>query len=123
MDTREFTKEYRMSHWAKIIKEQKESGLSAKSYCANSGIRENQFYYWQKKLREAACEELMKVQGTPSKLAPSGFIEVKPPLRSALSPTTSNHGQLSVETSEIRITAGGDYPMDKLIAVLREVTR
>ena len=123
MDTREFTKEYRMTHWANIIKEQKKSGLSAKSYCANSGIRENQFYYWQKKLREAACEELMKVQGTSSELAPSGFIEVKPPLRSALSPTTSSHSQLSIEAIGVKITAGGDYPVDKLLAVLREVTR
>ena len=123
MDTREFANEYRLSHWAGIIKEQKESGLSAKAYCTNSGIRENQFYYWQKKLREAACEGLMKEQGASTCLTPPGFIEVKPPLRSALSPTTSNHSHLSIEAIGVKITAGGDYPVDKLLAVLREVTR
>ena len=37
---------------AVIIKRQKESGLSVKSFCINEGIAPSTFFYWQKKLRK-----------------------------------------------------------------------
>jgi putative transposase len=32
------------------------SGLSIRAYCKQAGIHENNYYYWQKKLREAAVK-------------------------------------------------------------------
>lgn len=116
MNTKEFGKEYRLSRWSEILQEQKASGLSAKAYCGNMGIRENQFYYWQKKLREAACGELMRVQGTSPHVS-SGFTEVKLPQQSPL----LSHTHLLVEANGLRITAGFDYPVEKLAVLLREL--
>ena len=59
MDTRNMTAEYRQAHWAGIIRERNESGMSIKAYCEATGIHENTYYYWQKKLREIACQKII----------------------------------------------------------------
>jgi hypothetical protein len=123
MNTREIAKEYRLSHWAGIIQDRQESGLSVKTYCENAGIHTNNYFYWQRKLREAACEELGVVRGNSAILSPQGFMEVKLPNRTALSPATDIDSHLYIEAVGLRITAGGNYPLDKLVAVLREVSR
>jgi len=119
MDTRSIATEYRLARWAEIMKEHAESGLSVKAFCENAGIHENTYYYWQRKLREAACSTL---PGTD--LIPSGFTKVtlsNQPV--AFPPVANTNSQVSVEASGIRITAGGEYPTDKLAALLREVVR
>ena len=62
MNTREIAEEYRLSHWAEKMRERQELGLSIKAYCAQQGFHENVYYYWQRKLREAACTELAAKQ-------------------------------------------------------------
>ena len=58
VNTREIAEEYRLSHWAEVMRERRESGLTIKAYCRRIGICGNTYFYWQRKLREAACEEL-----------------------------------------------------------------
>jgi putative transposase len=36
-----------------------ESGLSIKKFCEVEGIYLNVYFYWQRKLRETACQELL----------------------------------------------------------------
>jgi hypothetical protein len=123
MDTRTIAAEYRLSHWAGIMREREESGLSIKAFCENAGFHENIYFYWQRKLREATCEELTKFQGSQSGLTPIGFTEVKlvnpgvPPAGSSV------QGQICIEAAGVRITEGGEYPVEKLTILLREVSR
>jgi hypothetical protein len=57
-----------------VIKDQKASGLSVRAYCKTAGFRENRYYYWQKRLRELACEEIMNpMQATESGMVPKGW--------------------------------------------------
>ena len=63
MNTGAIAAEYRLSYWAWIIKERMESGLSVKAFCEVLGIHGNTYFYWQKRLREAACEEISDVKG------------------------------------------------------------
>ena len=119
MNTRSIAAEYRLAHWAGIMNERRESGLSVRAFCENAGIHENTYFYWQKRLREAACVD---VPGTA--LVPSGFAEVRLVGSPApTSPVAAGGNQVSIETSGIRITAGGEYPADKLAALLREAVR
>ena len=53
METRETVANYRLTKWAKIIQECRESGLSVKDYCKTAEFHENTYFYWQKKIREA----------------------------------------------------------------------
>jgi len=58
VNTRYIAEELRMSHWAGIMRNRQESGLSIRAYCETAGFHENVYYYWQRKLREAACKVL-----------------------------------------------------------------
>jgi len=42
------------SNFTRIIKRQKESGLSVKAFCSNEGLTPSTFYYWQRKIRKEA---------------------------------------------------------------------
>lgn len=48
---------YRMQGWVKAIAECRASGLTNREFCRQRGISERQYYYWLKKLREAAGRE------------------------------------------------------------------
>jgi len=39
-------------HWAKVIREAACSGISIREFCAQRKLKESQFYWWQRKLRE-----------------------------------------------------------------------
>ena len=122
MNTRAIAAEYRLAHWSGVMRERKESGLSVKAFCANAGIHENSYYYWQKKLRDVACEEMIKTQGEAASLAPVGFTEVKVMERMAQSALAApGQCHVSVESAGVRIVADGEYPVDKLVLLLREL--
>ena len=124
MNTNNIAIEYRLSHWAGIMREREESGLSIKQFCKDAGFHENRYFYWQKKLREAACEELAIVQGNTASMAPMGFTEVKMSAPPALPPLTDAlKGQVCIEAAGLRITADSGYPAGKLAELMREVAR
>jgi len=62
MNTREIAGGYRLTHWAQIMHERQESGMSIKAYCKQQGFHENVYYYWQRKLREAAWQARPQLQ-------------------------------------------------------------
>jgi len=124
MNTRHIAEEYRLSRWAEILRERKESGLSVRAYCEHAGFHENKYYYWQKKLREAACEELIRSPGNEMTMMSAGFVELKLPTQRLLPQAAAvHHSQVCVEVSGVRITAAGEYPVDKLAMLLRVVTQ
>ena len=50
--------DYRLQQWFKIVQECESSELTIKAYCQGIGLREHQYYYMKKKVREAICKEL-----------------------------------------------------------------
>ena len=46
------THQVRAEHWAKIMNECINSGMSKTAWCRANGISEKQFFYWQRILRE-----------------------------------------------------------------------
>ena len=126
MNTRAIATEYRLAHWAGIVKDRSESGLSVKAYCENLGVQETSYYYWLKRIREAACAGLCIGEGKANSLKPPVFAEVKLPERPAL-PARSSEGlspsRICVEAGGVRITTDGEYPAEKLTELLRTVMR
>ena len=43
-------------HWAILIKERMESGMTVREWCRERNIKESQYYYWLKILRRDAAE-------------------------------------------------------------------
>ena len=64
MDTRKIASELRLSQWAGILRERKESGLSVQRWCLENDVQEKTYYYWQRKLRENVCDKLTQETGT-----------------------------------------------------------
>jgi putative transposase len=77
MDSQKVATEYRLSKWAQVIKARLDSGQNVKDFCTTAGISKNSYFYWQKKLRESACTELVKTD-EPGKTIPSGWMQVEP---------------------------------------------
>jgi transposase-like protein len=123
MNTRKIAAEYRLSHWSQIIQARKESGMTIKAYCEKAGFHENIFFYWQRKLRETACEQFTDISnGTTTSKALKGFAEVKLVTSSdAPHPTVipKKHGEIRVDINGIQITADSEYPPSMLAALLK----
>ncbi len=77
MDTQKIATEYRLSQWTHVIQEQQSSGQNIKDFCLAKGISRNKYFYWQRKLREAACKELIKTE-EPANIVPKGWVQVEP---------------------------------------------
>lgn len=122
LDTRNVAHGVRLCKWAEVLQEQKRSGQSIKSFCETQGISRQSFFYWQGKLREAACKELSE-RKTESLEAPSGWalcaMETKAPAHTTDEIISST--QMTMEVNGILITAGSEYPVEKLALLLREL--
>jgi putative transposase len=111
MDAREVAAEYRMAQWAQMIQARVQSGQSIKEFCASAGISRNAYFYWQRKLREAACVGHITARNRESGLVPNGWtrlIETTPALAA---------GTLIVEVGGCRITATAETDLELLAKV------
>ena len=77
MDTQKVTAQYRLSQWAKVIQARQDSGQTVKDFCQATGISKNQYFYWQRKLRDLACTELA-LQEEPVDTVPDGWLQLAP---------------------------------------------
>lgn len=124
MNTRDIAAEYRLAHWAQIMRERNESRLSIKAFCVKIGIHENTYFYWQRKLREAASEQLIKDSKSTiiGQIRPV-FTEVK--LQDNLPPVKDTgaelQGALSIAISGVQMIADSAYPVNQLVYLLREL--
>jgi len=121
VNTRYIAEEFRLAHWQVIMRERAESGLSIKAFCEKAGFHENIYFYWQRKLREAACEQLeAKAASVPASLAVRGFTEVKISEGPLLSPLPlPAQGEIRIEAAGVMITADSLYPPTKLAELVK----
>ena len=112
-------------HWAQVISNRANSGQTVREYCENEGIPVSSYYYWLKRLREAASGELAIIRSSnASKTETPMFAEIKLPKREGLSQTTcAQDGQLSIEFAGIRLTADTKYPVSKLTELLKSLVQ
>ena len=117
MNTRKIAAEYRLSHWAKIMQERKESGLNITEYCKTAGMHTNTYFYWQKKLREAACTEFLQLPttrtGNTKENVPQGWAicEIAPPEQKG--------NAINIEIGKSRLSITSDVDMGLLTKICR----
>jgi transposase-like protein len=115
MNTRETAAEYRLTHWAQVMHDRTNKGLTIREYCESVGIHQNTYFYWQHKLREAASSGIQAattLSGEES-LAPKGWATL------CVSTGTAELQALVVEVSECRITVYADTNPELLTKVCR----
>ena len=103
MNTKLATSRMRTGQWADIIKDCKESGLKVDDYCALHGLSRNAYFYWLRKVKEAA-------------LTQSGFVEVRQQVEvSSCYPSP----KLIASVNEIVLGIDENTPMELLANVIK----
>lgn len=117
MDTREIAVAYRLAHWAGILRERQASGRSIRAYCKSEGICENVYYYWQRKLREAACQESNPAEKDKSQesVVPSGWTAICEPTHDA----ATEQGTVSIEIGKCCVKVDSGVSVEQLEKVCR----
>jgi len=116
MNTREIASEYRLTHWAQAMRDRADRGLSIRAYCEETGIHENTYFYWQRKLREAACSEIQP-STEEKRLVPNGWAL-------CVKGEQAQTQGLTVEVGGCRITVGTETDpelLSKVCRVLKEL--
>lgn len=105
-----------MNYWIGILQGRAESSQTVRSYCEANGINEKSYYYWQRRLREAACEPLSVQRGELSRLPNATFAEV--PLQT----TRVLNGTVVVRMGEVAVEIQSGADPATVEAVLRAVS-
>lgn len=115
------THQVRAEHWARILNECLNSGMSKTAWCRANGISEKQFFYWQRILRREAYEasqnpSLLAVTGTGQLSAVQqsvSFAEIKLP---AVSPDVSSvfHPDLVIRKGKLVLEISNSASAEQL---------
>ena len=111
INTSKIAVEYRLGHWAQIMQERAQSGISVKAYCRQIGICTNTYFYWQRKLREAACTE---IQAAAQKdVVPIGWMHLAPTQEQTMK------AEINIEVNGCHITVNTETDTDLLGKICR----
>lgn len=88
-ETKLATMSVRMQYWADTIRDRSESGLTVDQYCLEHGLSRHKYFYWLRKIREAALD----ASGV-------SFVEITPPAKRL------DNSRTSVFDSEAMISIG-----------------
>jgi len=111
------------------MQERAQSGSTIRAYCKQVGICENTYFYWQRRLRQAACEQLSKYEPAQKSVAQPRFVEIevaetpKLAVMSAPSAPVLSPSKLHIKAGGVQITTDSTYPPEQLAALLRELGR
>jgi len=121
MKSREITNRYRLAEWAKIIQERSETGEKIHEFLLRKGISKDSYYYWLRKLREAAGDQINEAQPKQqTAIATRGFTEIRI-TEPSLTNNSNGTSQICIESGSCKITAGSGYPVETLVVLLREL--
>ena len=73
-------KKFRLEQWAKLINDCQSSGMNVDTWCETNSISRNSYYYWLRKVREAACHELAAVDDSPNEPVVLKKLEIQTPV-------------------------------------------
>lgn len=73
---------FRQSQWEDLIRTCQSSGLKVDDWCVQNQISRHAYYYWLRKIRIQACENL-PVPQVPEKQADFVELSVQPPVTEA----------------------------------------
>lgn len=115
MNTRNIATEQRLAHWSQIMSKRAEKGLSIRTYCENVGIHENTYFYWQRKLHEAACSGIQTatIESEEKSLVPKGWATL------CASEKSAHSEGLTIEVGGCWITVHSDTDPELLTKVCR----
>ena len=113
MNTKLATTQIRLTEWAAVIKDCKASGLKVDDYCQQHNISRDSYYYWLRKVKEAALKQ-------------AGFVELPTPesgsLHSVGTTTTAFATQMTIKTGNLELGINSETPSELIRRVLEVVS-
>ena len=97
MDTKQVARQIRLKKWSALIIERQISGLNVREFCRERNIKEHIYYYWLKRIREAACNSMPAISTTVFALV--AFSEAKVPADQPAK-LTLNYAESSLDVYE-----------------------
>ena len=105
MNSKEMEAQHNLTKWAAIIKECRSSGMKILEWLEVNNVSKDQYYYWQRKLKETCPDTLEKQQTT--------FVEL--PVVQEQSSTT----EITISHNECEIRNTGDVPDNAVAAIIK----
>ncbi len=102
----------RLANWASLIKQRTESGMTVKQWCQANDVNEKSYYYYLKRLRQAALSET-PVSNDEANISSGGFTRIP-------SAQTTSDVALRIKRGSTVIEVSGDAP-DTILSFLKEV--
>ena len=65
-DISQLAQQVRIQQWMQIVDDRVQSGLTINDYCSLHGIPRNQYFYWLRRIRRAAIQEIPQFAELPS---------------------------------------------------------
>lgn len=112
MNEKKFKNEYNLKQWRLLVQDCRNSGMKVDDWCKHNDINRNTYYYWYKKVREAACEALAENKVTVS----SSFAPV--PMNVIESIDNEYQGNLTISIGKAKIEVTENTSPDILRMVL-----
>lgn len=70
MDIKEATYQYRLNKWTEIVRECRSSGQTITDWCLEHNVSKNSYFYWLKRIRQAACDALPSLNTGNNQIVP-----------------------------------------------------
>ena len=115
------TYDVRRANWLNIITEcqQRPANVSVKQWLADNGVKEKAYYYWLRKFRREACEQIqLPVVTTQAEVS---FAEFHVPASVPVNLTSTNHAVAAVRANGITLEVSNDISEPLLRMLLQEV--
>ena len=101
MEVQKLTHEVRLQKWNGIVRSCRSSGKTIKSWCDENNINLKTYYYWQKRVCQAACRELALTQESSPQAASVNsspvFAEIRRP------PHEAGNVAVSIQSRDLQI--------------------
>ena len=100
MNAKNMKTEYNLKQWHLIIQDCRNSGMKVDDWCKQNDVNRNSYYYWYRRVRDAACEAL-----TESKVAVSpSFASVPMNVIEPINDVYQGSLSISIGKAKIKVT-------------------
>ena len=99
--------EVNLKHWAEMVRQRNESGLSVSQWCLENGINQKTYYYRLNRVRKALCGEVETHEIVPVGIEPD---------------IAASHEQISLSVGNVVVSLPDDFnadPLKRLLELLR----
>lgn len=110
MNTQLVAKGVKLTQWNALVQDCMSSGLKVKDWCLQNNVSKDAYYYWFRKVREAACDSMeTSFVRIPDQCIPSSY-------HSAFSP------ELTISIGSLTINVNSSTPQRLIESTIRAVT-